>query len=46
MLFKSVRQRTIYLLVAASIILMLLGAPLVAPPVYAGDCPTASGNSC
>ncbi len=46
MTFKLVRQKAVYLLAAAALVLTLLGTPMVTPPIHAGDCPTVTGNNC
>lgn len=44
-MLKAVRRKVIYLLVATFLVLMLVGTPVTAP-VYAGDCPSATGSLC
>ncbi len=43
---KRIQQKAIYLLAATALILTLLGTPMIASPIYAGDCLAASGNNC
>ncbi len=40
------KQKAVYLLAAAALIVALLGTPMLTAPIHAADCPTISSNTC